>query len=249
MMDNIILVGDSIFDNAPYVADGQTVADHLQHELRNEAEVTLLAVDGSFANEVPGQLRKLPRSATHLFMSAGGNDALGARTALDGFSLEAGGPDRAAAPDSAGSPDAAGELEELRGPDSRRVLKELGSATHLLDVLSILQHEFARNYEKALSSVRKTGLPAVACTVYDSIPHLEARYRTALSVFNDHIIRRAAAFGFPVLDLRAICNEEADYAPVSPIEPSDTGGRKIAAAIARVYRRDRAGGVVTEIWS
>jgi Ni,Fe-hydrogenase maturation factor len=62
MMDHIILAGDSIFDNAPYAADGHAVVDHLKHELRGEAEVTLLAVDGSFANEVPGQLRKLPGS-------------------------------------------------------------------------------------------------------------------------------------------------------------------------------------------
>ncbi|NBF41151.1 MAG: DUF4174 domain-containing protein [Spirochaetes bacterium] len=184
-------------------------------------------------------------------MSAGGNDALGARTALDGFSLDAGGREPAAAPETANRPHAAEELEELpgagrsrgngiggairsalgeagselfagrRGLDSTRVLNELGSATHLLDVLSVLQHEFTRNYEKALAAVRETGLPAAVCTVYDSIPHLEARYRTALSVFNDHIIIRATVFGFPVIDLRAVCSEEADCAPASPIEPSD----------------------------
>jgi hypothetical protein len=35
-----------------------------------------------------------------------------------------------------------------------------------------------------------------------------------------------------LLDLRLICTEAADYAPVSPIEPSSRGGQKIAAAIA-----------------
>jgi hypothetical protein len=30
-MDHLVLVGDSIFDNAPYVAEGCAVVDHLRH--------------------------------------------------------------------------------------------------------------------------------------------------------------------------------------------------------------------------
>ena len=38
---------------------------------------TLRAVDGAGTNDVPGQLRDLPVDATHLVLSAGGNDLLG----------------------------------------------------------------------------------------------------------------------------------------------------------------------------
>jgi hypothetical protein len=55
---------------------------------------------------------------------------------------------------------------------------------------------------------------------------------TALTVFNDAILRAGFAAGVPVLDLRLICNEDADYA--NAIEPSSHGGEKISAAIARV---------------
>jgi hypothetical protein len=57
--------------------------------------------------------------------------------------------------------------------------------------------------------------------------------RTALSLFNDIITRAAFAHRLPLIDLRLICNEEADYA--NPIEPSAKGGAKIAAAISRLF--------------
>jgi hypothetical protein len=37
-----------------------------------------------------------------------------------------------------------------------------------------------------------------------------------------------------VLDLRLVCDRPDDYSPVSPIEPSVTGGLKIARVIAEV---------------
>ena len=55
---------------------------------------------------------------------------------------------------------------------------------------------------------------------------------TALSVFNDVIVREVVAAGVPLLDLRLICDEDSDYA--NPIEPSAQGGEKIAAVIARL---------------
>ena len=53
---------------------------------------------------------------------------------------------------------------------------------------------------------------------------------TALTIFNDVITRAAFTPGLPLIDLRLICNEDADFA--NPIEPSVQGGAKIAAAIA-----------------
>jgi hypothetical protein len=48
-----------------------------------EWEVTRLAVDGAVSSGVLRQLDNLPASATHLVISAGGNDALGASSVLD----------------------------------------------------------------------------------------------------------------------------------------------------------------------
>ena len=49
----------------------------LQELLPGGWTATLRAVDGAGTNDVPGQLRDLPVDATHLVLSAGGNDLLG----------------------------------------------------------------------------------------------------------------------------------------------------------------------------
>ncbi len=76
-MAHIILLGDSIFDNARYVPGGPSVIDHLKRMLPTGWRATLLAVDGSETTTMSVQLRKVPADASHLVLSVGGNDALG----------------------------------------------------------------------------------------------------------------------------------------------------------------------------
>jgi hypothetical protein len=76
-MAHIVLLGDSIFDNGPYVPTGGTTLDQLTSRLPDKWSARLLAVDGSVTSEVLTQLRKIPKTATHLVISSGGNDALG----------------------------------------------------------------------------------------------------------------------------------------------------------------------------
>jgi hypothetical protein len=68
--------------------------------------------------------------------------------------------------------------------------------------------------------------------VYDAIPGLGPAEQVALAGFNEVILREAFAAGLPVLDLRLVCDQRADYSPLSPIEPSVVGGAKIARVIA-----------------
>ena len=56
----------------------------------------------------------------------------------------------------------------------------------------------------------------------------------ALSLFNDVIVRELAVARVPILDLRPICNAPEDYSSISPIEPSEIGGGKIARALRDV---------------
>jgi hypothetical protein len=81
-MGHVILLGDSIFDNARYVPDGPAVIDQLRQALPRGWLASLLAVDGHITADVPNQLKELPADATHLFVSAGGNDALGESSLL-----------------------------------------------------------------------------------------------------------------------------------------------------------------------
>ena len=75
---HVILLGDSIFDNASYVGAGDPdVVRQVQAELPRGWQATLLAVDGSVIGNVGAQARGLPADASHLVLSVGGNDTLG----------------------------------------------------------------------------------------------------------------------------------------------------------------------------
>jgi GDSL-like Lipase/Acylhydrolase family len=73
----VVLLGDSIFDNAAYVTAGEPdVVRQVQQLLPYASKATLAVVDGSTTRDVYEQLRHLPTDATHLVISVGGNDAL-----------------------------------------------------------------------------------------------------------------------------------------------------------------------------
>jgi lysophospholipase L1-like esterase len=127
---------------------------------------------------------------------------------------------------SAGGNDALGEAHLLGRPTS--------SVGDGMMVLSSAREQFAERYQAMLEAVVATGLPVAVCTIYDgNFPGPEGQViRAALSLFNDVITRGAFSRKLPLIDLRLICSEESDYA--NPIEPSERGGAKIAAAIARL---------------
>ena len=82
-MNHIVLLGDSIFDNAAYVAGGPDVVRQLRDILPSGWRATLNARDGAVIADLPQQLKTLPSDATHLVVSVGGNDALGESGLLD----------------------------------------------------------------------------------------------------------------------------------------------------------------------
>ena len=194
-MGHVVLLGDSIFDNARYVPDRPPVIEQVRRSLPPTWRATLLAVDGHISEDVAQQLTGLPPDATHLFVSAGGNDALGE----------------------------SGILHEAAFT--------IGEA---LAVVQDLRARFRRSYRAMLEAVAGADKPTTVCTVYDAIPGLGPAEQAALAGFNEIILREAFRVGLPVIDLRVICDQASDYSPVSVIEPSMTGGAKIASRIAEV---------------
>jgi len=197
-MKHIVLLGDSIFDNAAYVSSGLDVLKHLRSLLPQDWQATLLAVDGSITADVVRQIPKIPASATHLIVSAGGNDGLSRADILE------------------------------------RSANSVGGA---IDELAALRADFLQNYRRMLGSLLALKQPLALCTVYDPCfadVLMRRLTSTALNIFNDCILREAIAHGLPVLDLRLICTEPADYA--NEIEPGVAGGRKIAAGILNLMQ-------------
>jgi lysophospholipase L1-like esterase len=111
-----------------------------------------------------------------------------------------------------------------------------GTVADAVDLLADAQASFAASYVRMIDAVVKRNLPTAVCTIYDA-DHPEPQHRlvvAALALFNDVITRAAFVRGLPVVDLRLICTDSADYA--NPIEPSAAGGEKIAAVIAELVR-------------
>jgi hypothetical protein len=75
-VSHVVLLGDSIFDNAAYVAGAPDVVRHVRRRLPQGSKATLAAVDGGKIGDVRRQVRRLPMDATHLVISVGGNNAL-----------------------------------------------------------------------------------------------------------------------------------------------------------------------------
>jgi lysophospholipase L1-like esterase len=197
-MNHVVLLGDSIFDNAAYVAGGPDVQTQLRECLPHDWRVTLRAVDGHRTLDVALQLQRLPHDASHLVISVGGNDAL---NHLDFLSAAA------------------------------------YSVADVLGRLASIAEAFERTYYQMVQAVMQHRLPMALCTIYyPRFPEAELQRMaiTALTVFNDVIIREAFLAGVPLIDLRLICHAEADYS--NPIEPSEAGGAKIAAVISTVVR-------------
>ena len=108
----------------------------------------------------------------------------------------------------------------------------VGSTAEALALFGKRVDAFKASYVAALEGVRALGRRTTVCTIYEG--NLEPMWaplaRVALMMFNDIILRAAFERAIDVIDLRLVCTEASDYA--NPIEPSGSGGKKIADAIA-----------------
>ncbi len=193
-MTHIVLLGDSIFDNGSYVPEGRDVVSHLQQTLDADSQATLLAVDGAVVDDVPSQVFRIPSDATHLMLSAGGNDALQ-------------------------------NLGILNEPAQ--------TVSDALSKLAMIRERFADSYRQLIRSLVELQKPLTVCTIYqppmfEEVP--QPVLAAALSVFNDTILGIAFEESLSVIETRLLLNEESDFESI--IEPSDSGGAKMAQALA-----------------
>ena len=193
--NQIVLLGDSIFDNAGYVDHGESVIEHLQASMQKKCKATLLAVDGDVIVDVYSQIELLSQNTTHVFLSIGGNDALRI-------------------------------VNVLQQPSST-----VGEA---METFTEIRLDFQNRYRQLITQIKLKVDKLIICTVHDSVPDIEPRALTALSLFNEIILKEAFSIGAPVIDLRLLCNEKEDYSTVSPIEPSGQGVRKIVKQIVKI---------------
>ncbi len=108
----------------------------------------------------------------------------------------------------------------------------VSSTRHALHLFGERVSKFERDYRSAILGVLRRIPELTVCTIYNGdLPGEQApSARVALMMFNDVILRVAFELRLAVVDLRSVCCERSDYA--NPIEPSGSGGAKIARAIA-----------------
>lgn len=134
-------------------------------------------------------------------------------------------------------PDATHLVVSCGGNDALNCLPVLSqsarSVGEVLTSFARIRREFGNRYRRMLETVVGTGMDVTVCTVYDCVPDLEPMAHTALSMFNEVILREALSAKVRVIDLRLVCADASDYSELSPIEPSEKGGAKIAAVIGK----------------
>jgi hypothetical protein len=200
--EHVVLLGDSIFDNAAYTRGEPDVVSHLRTILPAPWRAELLAVDGATISDIAAQAARLPETATRIVVSIGGNDVLAHQDLL---------------------------------------AMPVRSSGDLLRALARRASAFEAAYRSAVAAVLRLRRDTTLCTIYNG--NLEepmaTAARIALTAFDDVILRIAAEQRLKAIDLRLVCREPPDYA--NPIEPSGSGGRKIAEAIARAVGAIAAG--------
>jgi len=192
---HLVLLGDSILDNAPYTTPKPDTASHLRRLIGERWSVELLARDGARMADMLEQIVRIDRPATAV-LSIGGNDA----TRHVGM-----------------------------------LSKPATSTRDVLDELLTIADGFAPRYAAVLDALMPKLERLVLCTIYDVrlVPPEVARLaRVPIALLNDRIIGAAAARGLEVIDLRAVCTDDADF--MLEIEPSPQGAEKIARAVAGV---------------
>jgi len=221
-INRIDLLGDSILDNARYVELGDSVESQLQRA--TDIPIQLVAVDGDVTTDL--------LESVFPSLRIGGMDE---RFEADERSSLLVPSPKTGAILSIGGNDALGRVQVL--------IQEVRMVMDALSFLIPIVDEFRRNYvavlDELLSIYEKEHIRV--CTIYNKIPtapasHLPKETMLALGLFNDVITEEVNRRGLMLIDLRVICDSADCYSDVSPIEPSEEGGRRIVKAILESFQ-------------
>jgi hypothetical protein len=116
-----------------------------------------------------------------------------------------------------------------------------GSVLEVLNDMAEIAKGFTQSYWNLIRKLKDLQTNLTVCTIYHpplSDPITGQLAFIALPIFNNAILKIAFEEGLSVIDLRLVCTEASDY--VNEIEPSASGGAKIAAAVARAVGAEPA---------
>src|SRR5215467_11861764 len=149
-----------------------------------------------------------------------------------------------------GEPDVVAHLRSMLPQNWQASLLAVdGSVTaEALTIFGRRMFQFEAEYRSAIDAALMLKREITVCTIYNgNLGEPEGPLaRVGLTIFNDVILRIAFERHLSVIDLRLVCSDPSDYA--NPIEPSGSGGKKIAAAIARSLQSGRADATYSRVY-
>lgn len=187
-MFNLVLFGDSVIDNGPYLKSGQPdVTAQVRKALGGEWTVERRAIDGATIEEVQARQVKPAPAAEAMVLSVGGNNLLQLREKLLTDDLQS-------------MTQALETLHRVQNVFSEtygRLLDELKQYGVPLLALTIYNPRFET----------KEGYPT----------EFQAAAETAVALFNDAIQLELRRRSIDVLDLRLVTTDDSDFAnPIEP---------------------------------
>ena len=202
---DVYLFGDSIIENSSYVKDYFDVGTLIKKKLMVSDKCSDFDIQIS-NHAVDGALTADIRDQVR-------------RAKLHGLRRDA----TSIAVFTGGGNDALGSLDYFRHRQKNFDL----STPEFLDDWRYWSHVYNELLEELIYNFHYT----VPCTIYNEIPTFSVSDKLIFRLYNDYIMQRAIELHLNYCDIRTVMNNPTDYASVSPIEPSETGGDWIAELI------------------
>ena len=204
---DVYLFGDSIIENSAYVKDNHDVSNLIHSKLKTPSRLSNFDIE-------------VCHHATDGALTADIRDQV-RRAKLHGLRRGA----TSIAVFTGGGNDALGSLDYLK---HRQKNFDISTPEFLDD-----WRYWTNVYNELLEELIYDFHYAMPCTIYNEIPTFDAADKLIFRLYNDYIIQKAIKLELTYCDIRTVMESPTDYASVSPIEPSETGGDWIAELIVQ----------------
>jgi|TARA_R110002153_G_scaffold5407_2_gene25333 lysophospholipase L1-like esterase len=215
----LILLGDSVFDNAVYLQpDQQSVTQHLISKLEStEWQAHVHALDKTTTETIQPQYGKADIDSdtpSNIILSVGGNDALQYIESLDKLNLET-----------------LYTIKEKFWKNYTTVVNALANSGHQVYLCTIYNPKFPDPF---MQRKVEAGLSIFNDVILTAANELWEDYQTGMPTLipNKYVegyINNIIGAKYPLIDLRSVCYDDECFA--NPIEPSEYGGDKITDEI------------------
>jgi len=196
---HIVLMGDSILDNAHYLDEQDSVEEILKDTIPN-AHITLLAVDGALTSDIHRQLESIPEKPTSVFLSCGSGefcDETNDLNEIDFTSMES--------------------VQEFMADKEKFAVQRHKT--------KIARSKFRASYASLIDKIAEKCNNIAVFGIYKNVAANKDTPIRSFGLVNEVIMEESARRNIPVINLGALLHKPEDFSTASPIRPSACGGQ------------------------